>query len=110
MTEFGEEEILPELSINLPIDTFFAVLSHTVTEVSDELAYAVYNECLEEEVADEVTEEERLYKYSTLHERSGDIELRRGDYVLALASYTAARTIDEQLPDPIVIATLKHLL
>jgi tetratricopeptide (TPR) repeat protein len=93
--EFGEQHHGPELDINLPREAFFDALERTVLHTSDELAYPQYLECLEQEVREAVPEDDILDRRSVLYECVGDIERRRGDFDLALASYGRARDATE---------------
>ena len=99
MHEFNEGQEQPPLSINLPIDQFVATLGAMSAQVSDELAYAYFTECLEEAPTPEAEEGEIFYKQGVLLEHIGHIERRSGDYEEALGAYRAARVVMEQVSE-----------
>jgi tetratricopeptide (TPR) repeat protein len=91
MAEFDEPGKVPDLSMDLSVENFQLALFATTERLSDELAYVVYQECLEESENYDPEDTDMKFKRGLLLKTSGEVEERRGDYADAVTSYRKAR-------------------
>lgn len=89
MPEFREGDDSPDLSMGLSPEEFNATITHIADTCSDELAYGLYGDCLDEDYPDQ-PETDLKFKRGLLLKFMGKIEYNRGDYDDALASYRRA--------------------